>query len=107
MIGVTTNDRSVAIWANSHHLCGEVLAELSKQRSERNTDNYRHKEEGGGRIKADSHAHLKIKAALDKCIHPLKVDKHMRQMCSSMSTLMKSQILPSTSTKPEKLVKSK
>ena len=28
MIGVTTNDQSVAIWENSHHLCDEVLTEL-------------------------------------------------------------------------------
>ena len=46
MIGVTTNDRSVSIWANSHHLCGELLTELENQRSSDSKSNdIKHKEE--------------------------------------------------------------
>ena len=77
MIGVTTNDRSVSIWANSHHLCGELLTELENQRSSDSKSNdIKHKEEGQGRINSDSEDRLKIKTALEKCIHPLDIDSH-------------------------------
>ena len=77
MIGVTTNDRSVSIWANSHHLCGELLTELDDQRiNHRASSDTKHKEEGEGRIKSDYEDRSKIKTALDKCIHPLQVKSH-------------------------------
>ena len=53
VIGVTTNDRSVSIWSNSsHHLCGELLTELSDLGSNQQTHDP--KEEGTGRIKLDA-----------------------------------------------------
>ena len=77
LIGVTTNDRSVSIWANSHHLCGELMIELENQRSSDSKSNYiKHKEEGEGRINSDSEDRLKMKTALEKCIHPLDIDSH-------------------------------
>ena len=77
MIGVTTNDRSVSIWANSHHLCGELLTELENLRSRQNQpSSIKHKGEGKGRIISDSQDGSKIKVTLDKCIHPLKVESH-------------------------------
>ena len=54
MIGVATNDRSVSIWANSHHLCGKLLTELDDQRINHcASSNRKHKREGEGRIKSD------------------------------------------------------
>ena len=77
MIGVTTNDRSVSIWANSHHLSGELLTELENLRSRQNQpSSIKHKGEGKGRIISDSQDGSKIKVTLDKCIHPLKVESH-------------------------------
>ena len=76
MIGVTTNDRTVAIWANSHHICGELLTELGEQRDTKQSNKGRHKEEGDGRIKSDNNDRVKIRKALEKCIHPLKVHTH-------------------------------
>ena len=77
MIGVTTNDRSVSIWAKSHNLCGELLTEQENQRSsDSKSKNIKHKEEGQGRIVSDSEDWLKIRTALAKCIHPLEIDSH-------------------------------
>lgn len=77
MIGVTTNDRSVSIWVNSHHLCGELLTELENLRSRQNqSSSTKHKEEGKGRIISDCQDRSKIKATLGKCIHPLKIESH-------------------------------
>ena len=77
MIGMTTNDRSVSIWANSHHFCGELLTELEHQRTRgQESPDMKHKEEGKGRINSDSEDRLKIRTAIDKCIHPLDIDSH-------------------------------
>ena len=76
VIGVTTNDRSVSIWSNSHHLCGELLTELSDLGSKQQTHDSKHKEEGTGRIKSDADDRSKIRSALNKCIHPLLVETH-------------------------------
>ena len=74
MIGVTTNDKPVSIWANSHHLCGELLTELDDQRvNHRASSDTKHKDEGEGRIKSDYEDQSKIKTALDKCTHLLEV----------------------------------
>ena len=87
MICVTTNDRSVSIWANSHHLCGEVLTELDNQRiSHRASSDTKHKEEGEGRIKSDYEDRSKIKTALDKCIHPLEVKSHASKVLVNIYT---------------------
>ena len=87
MIGVTTNHRSVSIWANSHHLCGELLTELDNQRiNHRTSSDTKHKEEGEGRIKSDYERRSKIKTALDKCIHPLEVKSHASNILVNIYT---------------------
>ena len=87
MIDVTTNDRSVSIWANSHHLCGELLTELDDQRiNHRASSDTKHKEEGEGRIKFDYEDRSKIETALDKCIHPLEVKSHASNVLVNIYT---------------------
>ena len=87
MIGVTTNDRSVSIWANSHHLCGELLTELDDQRMNHcASSDTKHKEEGERRIKSDYEDRSKIKTALDKCIHPLEVKSHASNILVNIYT---------------------
>ena len=87
MISVTTNDRSVSIWANSHHLCGELLTEPDDQRiNHRASSDTTHKEEGEGRIKSDYEDRSKIKTALDTCIHPLEVKSHASNVMVNIYT---------------------
>lgn len=75
IIGVTTSERSVSIWANSHHSCGELLMEL-KELCQKQTSTIKHKEEYQGRIKSDANDRQKIRSALEKCIHPLQIETH-------------------------------
>ena len=87
MISVTTNDRSVSIWANSHHLCGELLTELDDQRINHcASSDTKHKEEGEGRIKSDYEYWSKIKTELEKCIHPLEVKSHASNVLVNIYT---------------------
>ena len=87
MICVTTNDRSASIWANSHHLCGELLTELDDQRINHcASSDAKDKEEGEGRIKSDYEDQSKIKTALDKCIHPLEVKSHASNVLVNIYT---------------------
>ena len=77
ILGVTTNERSVSIWSNSHHLCAEVLTELVDLSSiEKHTGSKTYKEEAIGRIKSDENDRSKIENSLEKCIHPLETDNH-------------------------------
>ena len=65
VIGVTANERSVSIWSNSHHLCGQLLTELADLSDMDNkVDKKTHKEEGIGRIKSDENDWSKIKTTL-------------------------------------------
>ena len=76
MIGVTTNNRSVSIWANSHYLCSEVLTELSDLGNKQQLNDNMNKEENLGRITSDPEGWQKIRITLGKCIHPLQVDSY-------------------------------
>ena len=76
IVGITTNDRSVSIWANSHHLCSELLTELSDLGNKQQTSHDKHKEEGAGRIDSDNIDRNKIRSTLEKCIHPLDLETH-------------------------------
>ena len=76
LIGVTTNTRSATIWANGHHLCGEVLTDLKGLRDGNQNKGAAHKEEGKGRMKSDQADRDKLRTTLASCIHPLKVDVH-------------------------------
>ena len=75
MIGVTTKERSVKVWAHSHHL-GELASELEDLRQEKKVKVKMHKEELPGRIKSDAADRLKLRDALVLLIHPLKVETH-------------------------------
>ena len=87
MIGVIANDRSVSIWANSHHPCGELLIELDDQRiNHRASCDTKHKEEGEGRIKSYDEDRSKIKTSLDKCIHLLEVESHASNVLVNIYT---------------------
>ena len=76
IIGVTTNERTVKIWSNSHHLCGELLTELEDLRTSTANKDGKHKEEGQGRIKGDMEDRLKLRNALATYIHPLQIETH-------------------------------
>ena len=76
LIGVTTQERTVKVWANGHHLCSNLLSELDNLRSSDSKDRTKHNEEGYGRIKADQIDRKKLQDNLEKCIHPLQVDTH-------------------------------
>ena len=71
IIGITTSERAVSIWANSHHSCGQLLTELKDLCS--SAQNFKHKEEYGGRIKSDAFDCQQDKSSLEKCIHPLQI----------------------------------
>lgn len=64
MIGVTTNNRSVSIWANSHYLCSEVLTELSDLGNKQQLNDNMHQEENLGRTTLDAEDWCKIKVTL-------------------------------------------
>ena len=76
IIDITTNDRSVSIWTNSHHLCTALLTELTSLVGQLETSNDKHKEESNGRIDADDIDRTKLHSTLHKCIHPLDIDSH-------------------------------
>ena len=54
IIVVTTNEQSVKIWANVHHLCGELLTELESLRTQHKSNKHIHKQESTRRINADA-----------------------------------------------------
>ena len=76
LIGVTTQEMTVKVWANGHSLCNELLSELDTLTNSDNVHRTKHKEEGDGRIKADQLDRKKLQNTLEKCIHPLSVDTH-------------------------------
>ena len=53
-----------------------MQAELGKQRNVIQTNSLKHKKKGDVRIKADYNDHMKIKAVLEICIHPLQIETH-------------------------------
>ena len=76
LIGVTTKERTVKVWANGHHLCKKHLSELDNLRDTEKNNIMKHKEEGLGRIKADQLDRKKLQNTLEKYIHPLAVETH-------------------------------
>ena len=61
LIRVTTQERAVKIWANSHHLCGEVAKELENLRTKTEEKEKVHKEETEARIRSDAEDRKKIR----------------------------------------------
>ena len=76
LISVTTQKRTVKVWANSYHLCNELLSELDTLTNSDNVDRTKHKQEGDGRIKVDKLDRKKLQNTLEKCIHTLSVETH-------------------------------
>ena len=70
IVGITTNDRSVSIWANSNHLCSGVLTELFKLGCQQQRSHKKNKEESAGRIIFDIMDRTKLSPNLQKCIYP-------------------------------------
>ena len=80
LIGITTNARSVQIWANGHHLCSELLTELEGLRNNgdgKNEGKRTHKEEGKGRIQSDAQERRKLQLAVKNCIHTFETESHI------------------------------
>lgn len=71
IIGATTNSRTTDIWANSHHLCGEVKSELADLSESKKSKSTSHKEEGNGRMLSDQLDRTKLRKTIVNCIHPL------------------------------------
>ena len=76
LIGITTSQRSAAVWANSHHACSELLRQLHEMRPTFSVNQAtHHKEESQGRIKSDAEDRQKIRKFLEKCIHPFEFNE--------------------------------
>ena len=61
LIVVTTQGTTMRIWANSHHLCGELATELEELRKTPSKKDKKSKEEKNTRIKADKGDQQKIR----------------------------------------------
>ena len=80
LIGQTTQERTVKIWSNSHHLCGEIAKELENLHTKKMNKPNIHKEETVGRMKSDANDRKKICEGLLTFIHPLKIETHSRNV---------------------------
>ena len=76
LIGVTTQEKTVKVWANGHHLCKKLLSEIDTLGNSDNVDRTKHKKEGDEKIKADQLDRERLQNTLEKCIHLLSVDTH-------------------------------
>ena len=76
LIGVTTQETTVKVWANGHHLCNKLLSEIDTLGNSDNVIRTKHKKEGDRKIKADQLDRKKLQNTLEKCIHSLSVDAH-------------------------------
>ena len=86
VIGFTTNERYLNVWANSHHLCADVISQLEDLRDYKGKNNDKHKEEGPGRISSDREDKLKLRSALKQCIHPLAIEEHSNNILVNIYT---------------------
>ena len=77
LIGVTLKPKAVKKWANSLHICTQVLKDLDEMRDRNFTkEKTVHKEEMPSRIKADEVDRENIKRMLKSCFHPLDTSNH-------------------------------
>ena len=86
LIGVTLKPKAVKKWANSLHICTQVLKDLDEMR-ERDIAKEKsvHKEEMPSRIKADEVDREKIRRILRSCINPLDPSRHPETVFSMQS----------------------
>ena len=77
LIGQTTQERTVKIWSNSHHV--EKLLKNCLRTKKMNKPKI-HKEETVGRMKSDADDCKKIREGLLTFIHPLKIETQSRSV---------------------------
>ena len=76
LIGKTTNERAIKVWANSHHHCNSLVTELKDVINKKSSEQFSHKEEGEGRILSDSKDRQRLQKALLTCVHPFDLQNH-------------------------------
>ena len=86
LIGQTTQERTVKIWSNCHHLCGKVAKELQGLRLEKKQAKTLDKEETLGRISSDTEDHKKIREGMLTFIHPFKIETHSKDVLENISS---------------------
>ena len=87
LIGITTSQRSAAVWENSHYACSEVLRQLHEMTptfSENEATH--HKEESQGRIKSDAEDRIKIGKFLKNCIHSFEFNEKSSSLLFNICT---------------------
>ena len=99
LIDQTIQERTVKIWSNSHHLCGEIAKELENLRTKKMNKPKIHKEETVGRMKSDADDRKKIREGLLTFIHPLKIETHSETFLS-ISTMGKNLVMMLMSQNP-------
>ena len=72
IIGLTTNQGALQVWAKSHHSSTTLLKELNELRNKKEAVSVTHKQEGVNRINNDSKDRMKLQKAIETCVHPLK-----------------------------------
>ena len=67
----TTNQGALQVWAKSHHASTTLLKDLNELRDKNDPVSIIHKEEGIKRISNDEEDRLKLRKAIETCVHPL------------------------------------
>ena len=89
IIGITLKPSTLERWALSLHICSKLSQDVYNMRDENETKDVRyHKEEGCGRIKADSADRNKIRDKLDICIDPLDHSQHPTQIVNIVTGVL-------------------
>ena len=72
IIGFTTNQGALQVWAKSHHSSTTLLKELNELRDKKEAISVTHKQEGVSKISNDRKDQMKLKQTIETCVHPLK-----------------------------------
>ena len=76
MIGITLKPNALKKWANSLHICTQIVKDIADMRDKGCKEQQTHKEEMSSRIKIDEEVRGSIRKVLKNCIHPLKPETH-------------------------------
>ena len=71
IIGFTTNQGALQVWAKIHHASTTLLKDLNELRDKNDPVSIIHKEEGIKKISNDEEDRLKFRRAIETCVHPL------------------------------------
>ena len=86
LIGLTLKPNVVKNWAYNLQTSTQILQNLEKMRKKsENKEKLVHKEEGTGRIKADSTDRENLRTKLEMTIHPLHPEQHNRELVNIAS----------------------